>query len=117
MHRRCPFSAVPLSRHFARRRCHGRDGSRGIVHEEVVAVEPMPGRFLAVERDEAFGPSRRGGEAKDEQGEQRPCDETRPPPELPRFQVHVCFSVNGQRGRCVLNSHQNNSLTGLPCTM
>ena len=33
----------------------------------------MPGRFLAVERDEAFGPSRRSGEANDEKREQRPA--------------------------------------------
>src|SRR5713101_7052625 len=35
-----------------------------LVHEEVVAVEPMPGRSLAVERDGVLGP-RRPVEAKD----------------------------------------------------
>jgi hypothetical protein len=42
--------------------------------EEIVAVtvEPVPGRFLAIERDEAFGPSRRPAEANDDKGEQRP---------------------------------------------
>ena len=104
--------ALPLPLHlclggvlFIRADFIGFYGEVRLVHQEIVTVEPMPRRFLAVERDEAFGPSRRPGEANDVKGEQRPKGEKRPPPELPRFQVHLCFSVNGQQGRCVSNSH------------
>ena len=39
------------ARHFARRGRHRRDGAGGIVHAEVIAVEPfMPSGFLAFER-------------------------------------------------------------------
>jgi hypothetical protein len=63
----------------------GLDDQVGFVHEEIVTVEPVPGRFLAVERDEVLGPSRRPAEADDDKVEQRPCDETRQPFGFSRF--------------------------------